>query len=163
MVEKLNKAFNAATHAILVDFRGLNVEQTTRLRRQVGAESGRYEVVKNRLALLATADTPFQELADLFRGPTAVVSGSGDPVPVVRLLKNFTKDNPQLVLKGGLVEGQVLGEERLEQVANLPGREQLIARFAGSLVAPVARFGAALQSPLRDFMLVVKEIAKTRS
>lgn len=162
-VERLHESFRGASHAILVDFRGLNVAQTTRLRLQVRDHSARYEVVKNRLALRAARETGLQGLADMFRGPTAVVSGSGDPVPLVRLLRDFSKDHPALVIKGGMVDGQVLVSDRLARVANLPGREELIAKLAGALVAPLSRFCMALKSPLRDLVVVLKEISKKRA
>ena len=162
-VERLHGGFQEVTHAILVDFRGLTVAETNDLRRKVRAGSGRYEVVKNRLAMRASAETILAGLVDRFRGPTAILTGSGDPVPLVRLVRDFSRDHPSLEVKAGWIEGQALDGAGMTRIANLPGRDQLIARFAGALTAPLSRFCRALQSPLCDFVLVLKEISRQKS
>lgn len=160
---RLQESLQAASYAVLIDFRGLNVPQTSQLRSKIRAEKGRYEVVKNRIALHASENNIIKNLSELFRGQTAILSGSGDPVGLVRVLKDFAKENPALKFKGGWVDGQLLSPEGLVQLANLPSRQELISRFAGTLVGPVGRLCMAMQSPLRNFILVLKEVARKKS
>lgn len=160
---RLQESLQGASYAVLVDFSGLKVPQSTELRSKVRAEKARFEVVKNRIVLHASGNDIIKNLSELFRGPTAILSGSGDPVGLVRILRDFSKENPALNFKGGWVDGQLLSPEGLVQLAGLPSRQELISRFAGSLVGPIGRLCMAIQSPLRNFILDLKEIARKKS
>ncbi|MEE9226585.1 MAG: 50S ribosomal protein L10 [Acidobacteriota bacterium] len=162
-VKELQELFQGVSHAILLDFRGLKVAETTELRRKVKEEQGFYRVVKNRLAIRASEGIFPKEVTDLLKGPTAVISGSGDFIAVSRILRDFSKAHPAMTLKVAWVDGQTLSAEGIVQMANLPGRDELISRFLGVLGAPLSRFCLVLQSPLRGLVTVLKEIGKQKA
>src|ERR1051325_5830513 len=112
LIDELHGEFKGSPHAVLVDFRGLSVPAVTEFRRKVKAAGSRYRVVKNSLALRAAKDTPLEKLSAQFDNTTGVAYTGTDPVALAKTLIDFAKDNPALVVKGGLVSGsQMLAAE----------------------------------------------------
>src|SRR5512132_3426861 len=105
LIDELHQEFEASPHAVLVDFRGLSVPAVTEFRRKVKATGSRYRVVKNTLALRAAKGTPLEKLGPQFDNTTGVAYTGRDPVALAKVLVDFGKDHPQLVVKGGLVSG----------------------------------------------------------
>jgi large subunit ribosomal protein L10 len=159
-VDALRQEFLKGTNAYLVEFTGLRVEQVNDLRRKVRSASGRYRVVKNRLAIRAAEGTPLAGHAALFDGPTAVAHGP-DPVALAKILAEFQKSNP-IKVKGLVLEGKALPATALEGIVNLPSRPELISRFAGMLRSPLVKFVVLLKAPVRDFASVLRQVAEKR-
>jgi len=157
-VDTLHRELEAARNAYLVEFSGLKVEQVNDLRRKVRQASGRYRVVKNRLAIRAVDGTPLGEHAKLFDGPTAVAYTAGDPVTLAKVLAEFQKNAP-IKVKGVLLEGRAMPATALEGIVNLPSRPELISRFAGMLRSPLVKFVMLLKAPVRDFASVLRQVA----
>ena len=160
-IDALHTEFSAVQNAYLVEFSGLRVDQVNDLRRKIRGTSGRYRVVKNRLAIRASEGTVLSGQQTLFDGPTAVAY-SPDPVALAKVLAEFQKSAP-IKVKGIVLEGKAMPATALEGIVNLPGRPELISRFAGMLRSPLVKFATLLKAPLRDFVLVVRQVADAKT
>jgi len=146
-VEELADSFRNATAVYVTEYRGLSVPKLAALRASLRGNAT-YSVAKNTLATLGAKEAGVKGLDDLFVGPTAIAFVTGDPVMVAKGLRDFAKDNPALVIKGGLLEGSVLSAADVSTIANLETREVLLAKAAAAMKASL--FGAAylFQAPL---------------
>jgi len=160
-VEALHAEFQRSANAYLVEFTGLKVEQVNDLRRKIRKASGRYRVVKNRLAIRAAEGTPLAGHAPLFDGPTAVAYSQADPVGLAKVLAEFQKNAP-IKVKGLVLEGVAMPATALEGIVNLPARPELISRFAGMLTSPLVKFALLLKAPVRDFASVLRQVAESK-
>ncbi len=158
-VKRLHQIFSDSAAVLLIDFSGINVAQETELRRKV-SQSGRYQVVKNTLALRAAADTPLAALREHFRGPTAIAFANEDPVGLAKALKTCLQDYPGMSFKAAVLEQESLTAEQVTALADLPGREELLTRLAGLLQAPLVSFARTLESPLRNAGSLLKQLAE---
>lgn len=150
VVDEVKSKLEASGAAVLTEYRGLNVSATAELRRALREAGGEYKVYKNTLVRFATRELGL-ELDDLLTGPTAIAFVDGDPVAVAKALKDFAKTNPALVIKGGVLDGQLIDEAGIKALADVEPREVLLARFAGLLAAPMQQFAGLLQAVPRDF------------
>jgi len=162
-VTELKEKFSNASGAVLTEYRGLSVSALKTLRRSLG-EDATYAVSKNTLAQIAAKEAGIEGLDELLTGPTAIAFIDGDPVNVAKGLRDFAKDNPLLVIKGGVLDGKVLTTDEVKKMADLESREVLLAKLAGAmkaapqqavslLAAPLsklARLGAALEGAAKD-------------
>ena len=160
---ELEAAFRGTDTAVLVDYRGVTVPQVTELRRQVRGTQSRYLVVKNTLALRATKGTPLEGLAEHFVGPTAVAFNPTNPVALVKVLTAFAKANPNLVFKAAVIEGRPVPAEAIKAIAELPSREELVARLLFLMQSPLRRLVTVLSGPARNLASVVAQIAEQKS
>ncbi len=147
---------------IFTDYRGLNVEAITRLRRQLREASVEYRVVKNTLMRLATKETSLEGLSDLLVGPTAMALSNDDPLVLVRVLTEFSKEMPMLEIKGGFVEGRVLSPREIEVLAKLPGREVLLANLLRLLKGGQFRLVNVLSAQITRLVQVLDAIRVAR-
>jgi len=160
-IERLHEEFAASQSAYLVEFSGLTVEQANDLRRKLREASGKYRVVKNRLAIRAVEGTALAAQAELFDGPTAVAYGPGDPVALAKVLADFQKSSP-IKVKGMLLEGKPLPAASLDGIVSLPTRPEMISTFAGMLRSPLIKFMQLLKAPVRDFASVLRQVAEKK-
>ncbi|KAB2965903.1 MAG: 50S ribosomal protein L10 [Thermoanaerobaculia bacterium] len=153
----------SAEHAFVIGFKGISVGQVTELRRRIRAKGGHYVVIKNRLARRAVVGKPLAMVQEHFSGPTAVVFSLTDPVPLAKVLTEFAKEAPVLEFKAGLVEGQPIAANQVEEIASLPGREALIAKLLFLLQSPITRFVRVLAAagPQR-LATVLDQVAKKK-
>src|SRR5438445_6314112 len=157
LIENLQQEFGKSPHAILVDFRGLSVPAVTEFRRKVKATGSRYRVVKNTLALRAAKGTPLEKLGPQFDNTTGVAYTGTDPVALAKVLVDFGKDHPQLVVKAGLVSGsQMLDAEGVKALSTMPSLGELRARLIGLVQAPAARLVRVLSAPAGQVARVLK-------
>jgi large subunit ribosomal protein L10 len=158
-VEDLKTRLSGVKTVMLAEYRGLTVQQLSDLRKQLRAVSAEYRIVKNRLARLAIGP----DLAGLkreLRGPTGLVLASGDPVSVAKMLQTFARTNQALVVKAGVVDGQLLEPAGLRALADLPSREALRAQLVGTLQGPLTQLVGLLQAPQRDLVYVLEQRGK---
>lgn len=148
--EKLGKA-NAA---FLVDFKGMNVEEVTNLRKSLTGIDSEMKVVRNTLAKRALMDHPEMEsaIASDFVGTNAFVFAYGDASAAAKALTNYSKEVEELVVKTGVMEGKALGEEGVKYLATLPGKDELRAKLLGTLAAPASKFVRVLNAVPGGFL-----------
>ncbi len=161
-VNEMNAELKNVDWAFLVDFRGLNVEQVSRLRKSIRENNSKYRVVKNTLARLAIKETPLEVLTDEFQGPVAVAWTEEDPIALAKVLVDFSKETKKLHYKSGIVSGKVLTESEFEEFSKLPGREELLAQLVYVISSPIRGFATALNEINAGFVRVLAEIQKTK-
>jgi len=137
-VAELTEDFRTATATVLTEYRGLSVTSMKELRRALG-EKTKYSVVKNTLTKIAAKDAGVDLSPDLLVGPSAVAFIKGDPIDAAKSLRDFAKENPFLVIKGGIYEGKAVTKEEIMQLANLESREVLLAKLAGAMKGSLAK------------------------
>jgi large subunit ribosomal protein L10 len=151
VVAEVSEKISGAQAAMLAEYRGLTVEQMTKLRRKAHEEQVYLRVVKNTLARRAVAGTDFACLQDQMIGPLAFAI-STDPVAVAKILSDFAKDNEQLKIKAGAMGGKLITAAEIDALAKLPGREQLLAMLLGTMQAPVQKFVQTLNEVPAKFV-----------
>ena len=165
-VKELTELFVNSDAAVLTEYRGLTVKDLKTLRRSLG-ETATYAVAKNTLAQIAAKDAGIEGLEEQLTGPTAIAFISGDVASVAKGLKNFAKDNPLLVIKGGVMDGQILDADAVKKLADLESREVLLAKMAGamkgSLQNAVSLFAAPLATAARVFGALERAAAENPS
>ena len=137
-VAELTEDFRTATATVLTEYRGLTVTSMKKLRRALGAET-KYSVVKNTLTKIAAKDAGVDLSADLLTGPSAIAFIKGDPIAAAKSMRDFAKENPLLVIKGGIYEGKSITPAELMELANLESREVLLAKLAGAMKGSFAK------------------------
>ncbi|MBF4695857.1 50S ribosomal protein L10 [Fusibacter ferrireducens] len=150
VVEEIKEKFSSAKSAVLVDYRGLTVEESTELRSKFRAAGVDYKVYKNNLVKLAIKDTAFEPLSQDLTGPNAIAFGIEDAVVPAKIVKEFAKAHKNLELKSGVVDGSYCNLEQIIQIADLPSKEVLIGRFLGSVKAPVSNFAYFLSNLIKE-------------
>ena len=151
IVDEISAYLKDAEAAVLVDYRGLTVEQDTQLRRNLRAAGVVYKVYKNTLIKRAIAGTQFEGLSDLLEGPTAIAISTDDATAPARVLAENAKKMDALELKGGVVDGTFYDSKMIQVIASIPSREVLLGRLFGSM-----------QSPVANFARVIKQIAESK-
>ena len=131
-VAELTEDFRTATATVLTEYRGLSVTSMKELRRALG-EKTKYSVVKNTLTKIAAKDAGVDLSPDLLVGPSAVAFIKGDPIDAAKSLRDFAKENPFLVIKGGIYEGKFITTAEVMKLADLESREVLLAKLAGAM------------------------------
>lgn len=146
LVAELNGSFAEATLVVVTQQSGMTVAESTDLRRRMREAGASYKVTKNRLAKLALAGTPYEQIVDLFEGPTAIAY-SFDPVAAARVAVDFAKTNEKLVVIGGAMGATKLDEAGVKALASLPSLDELRGKLLGVLNAPATKVAGVLQAP----------------
>jgi large subunit ribosomal protein L10 len=161
VVDEVKKRLGSSDAALLTEYRGIDVGDLAALRRALREAGGEYKVYKNTLVRIASRELGL-ELDELLTGPTAIAfvpTGSGgDPVTVAKALRDFAKGNPNLVVKGGVLGEKLLSEADAKALAEVAPREELLARLAGLMAAPMQQFAGLLQAVPRDFAYGLKAL-----
>lgn len=147
-----------APNAFVLGYQGISVPKVTELRQKVRESGGGYVVVKNRLLLRAIEGTALEELKEQFQGPTAVAYSDDAPVALAKVLTDFQKDAPVIEFRGGLLNGQPVDAAQIQEIANLPSREELIAKLLFLLKSPITRFVRGLSAIPQQFVIVLEQI-----
>jgi large subunit ribosomal protein L10 len=145
---------------ILSTFQGITVEQDTKLRRQIEAAGGRYEVVKNTVAERAAEGTPAEGLLKNLKGTNSIAYTTLDPVALAKILTKVAKDVPAFQFRAGWVEGRVISIQEINQLAQLPSKEELISKVMFLFNAPAQRVATALAAVPRNLAVVTSEAVK---
>ena len=159
-LENLKTELAKVSTVILTTFQGITVENDTKLRRAVQAAGGKYKVVKNTLAERAGAGTPIENLLKDLTGTNSIAYSANDPVALAKALTKVAKDVPAFQFKAGLVEGRVISIAEIQQLANLPSKEELISKVMFLLNAPAQRIAMALNALPRNLAITVSEAIK---
>ena len=138
-VEALAERLKEAKTAVLFDYKGLTVDQFTDLRNQLRNEGCEVNVIKNNISRRASVAAGYEELADSFVGPKALILGFDDVVAPAKIIAEFAKANKVVEIEGGVIEGKVVARESIMELANLPSRETLLTQLAAGLLMPYVR------------------------
>ena len=144
-VSKLAEKMKEAKLILLTDYRGINVESDTKLRKTLREANAEYKIIKNNITRRALAECGIEGLEDKLEGPTAVVLAAEDYLEPSKAIYEFTKNNEYYVIKGGVIDGEVKTAEEIITLAKLPSRETLLSMLAGALLGNVSKFAVALE------------------
>lgn len=158
VVDEVRERFESSTAVLLTEYRGINVTDMSTLRRALRAAGGEYKIYKNTLVRLAVADLGVDGLTELLVGPTALAFVDDDAAAVAKALKDFKGTNENLIIKGALLGGDLLSESQVMALASLPSRDQLLAKFAGGLQAPMSQFAALLNATVSKFAYALQAL-----
>lgn len=151
IVAEVADKLKANVSTVLADYRGLNVAEVTELRKQLREAGVEFEVIKNTLTRRAATEAELSELNEFLTGPTAIAFSKEDPVVAAKILTQFAKKATALEVKGGVVEGKVIGFDEMKALAELPSREGLLSMLL-----------SVLQAPMRNVALAVKAVAEQK-
>lgn len=160
-VAELAAAFRDSSAALLTEYRGLTMAQITTLRRALGRETT-YSVVKNTLTKRAAAEAGLDLDDALFSGPTAIAFVAGDAVAAAKGVRDFSRTNPLLVIKGAVLDGKFLSADEVRKLADLESREVLLAKLAGAMVASLSQAAALFQAPLSQVARLAAALQEQR-
>jgi len=163
VVEEIKARLADAEAAVLTEYRGLTVGDLAELRAALRPVSTEYKVYKNSLARRAVEQVGLAELHGSLEGPVAIAFVSGDAVGAAKALRDFSRTNPNLVLKGGLLGQSVLSATQVEALADVPAREVLLARLARGFQAPLVKAAGLFQAITRNFAFGLKAYADQRA
>jgi large subunit ribosomal protein L10 len=157
VVAELAERLRSAETLMVADYRGLTMPEIEELRTRLLEAGARFTVVKNTLTKLAAEQAGTEQVLELIDGPTAIafLDADGDPVAVAKVLNETARAHDVLVIRGGIVEGSVVGDADIKRLATLPPPEVLRAQLAGAVVAPLATIVGLFTAPLRDLVGVL--------
>ena len=144
IVEEIAGNVKDAQSVVLVDYRGLTVEQDTQLRKQLREAGITYKVYKNTMMNFAFKGTDLESLSPLLEGPSAIAISKDDATAPARVIAKFAKTAPALELKGGVVEGVFYDAAGMADIAKIPSREELLSKLLGSIQSPIANFARVM-------------------
>ena len=144
VVAEISEVIKDAQSVVLVDYRGLTVEEDTELRKQLRAAGVTYKVYKNTMMNFAFKGTDFEGLAPYLNGPSAMAYSTSDATAPARVIAEFAKKAKALEIKAGVVEGNVYDAKGMEAIASIPSRDVLISRLLGSMQSPMANFARVI-------------------
>ncbi|MCL6644447.1 MAG: 50S ribosomal protein L10 [Dehalococcoidia bacterium] len=161
MLAEVKDRMARASVAVSADYRGLTVAQITELRRALRPTGAEVKVVKNTLAAMAAKEAGRAEMAEIVKGPTAIIFGFEDPIgPVKVFTEHLRSKRLNIEVHGGWLEGRVLSRAEVESLATMPPKEQLIADVVSKLQSPLYQFSGLLQSTIRNFAGLIDARAK---
>lgn len=143
-VKKLAEELKDTKIILLTDYRGITVEDVTKLRKELRQTNSEYKVIKNNVIKRALELNNETGLNDLLEGPTAVITNKEDYLAPAKAIYNFTKDHDFYKIKGGIIEGKVMTAEEIITLAKLPSRQELMAKLAGALLGNITKLAVAL-------------------
>lgn len=163
IVQQLTQRLAETQATFLADYRGINVDQATALRRELTQAGVEYRVIKNNLIKLAAKGTPAEPLQDFCAGPTAIALSGADPVAPAKILSKFSKDVQAFELKAGVLGGKLMSVADINALADLPNREELLARALSSMNAPMSNFVGTLAAVPRSLVQVLNAIGQNKA
>jgi len=162
VVEEIRTKLAEADAAMLTEYRGVTVPELAELRAALRGSGTEYKVFKNTLARRAVADSNLDTVASMFEGPVAIAFVRGDAAGAAKALRDFGRTNPALVVKGGLLGDRLVTTRDIESLAELPGRDVLLAQVAGAFQAPLTKMAGLMQAFTRNFAYGVKALIDQR-
>ncbi len=161
-VKEIKDRFISAKAAILVDYRGLNVAEITELRRNLREQGVEFKVLKNTLIRIAIKDFDYN-LDEFLEGPTAVAFSNEDPIAPAKVLADFARTHKQLEIKAGVVEGKVVANDVIAELAKMPPKEEMLAQAVGSIQSPLYGIVNVLQGPIRNLVYTLQALQEKKA
>lgn len=162
-VKELHDKLIKAKAAIFAEYKGLTVDEITQLRRMLHNAGAELKVVKNTLALIASKGTPFEAASKYFFGPTSLAIGYKDSVAPTKIIVSYAKKAEKLNIRGGVIEGILMGAEDIKRLSELPPKEIILAKALACMKSPVTNLVGILQGVIRNFVCTLKAIEKTKT
>ena len=162
VVDALSGKIKEATSVVFVDYKGITVAQDTELRRKMREAGVHYNVVKNTLLRIAAEQAGIEGLEPSLEKNTAIAVSPEDPVAVAKIVCEFAKENKELKVKVGVLDGKVIGADEIKALASLPPKEVLIAKMLGSMNAPISGFVNVLQGTIRNVVYALEAVRKQK-
>ncbi len=156
IIEELKEKFSGAPLVVLTDFQGMSVAESSALRRSLREAGAEYRVVKNTLMRKAYLDTPVEQIADDFVGPTGIAFAFEDIVAAAKTLKKFIEEDSKLKFKAAVIEGRVADYDQLKALASVPSREELLGQLAFTLKYPVNAVAWSLENLFQKLVVVLE-------
>jgi large subunit ribosomal protein L10 len=158
VVEQLAERLRTTETLMVADYRGLTMPEIDELRSRLLEAGARFTVVKNTLTKLAAEQAGTTDVLQLIEGPTAIafLEAEGDPVAVAKVLNETARAHDVLVIRGGVLEGAIVGDAEIKRLATLPATDVLRAQLVGALSAPMATVVGVFSAPMRDFVGVLQ-------
>lgn len=163
IVEELAEKLNGTKAAFIADYRGINVDEVTRMRRELVAAGVDYRVVKNSLLRLASKGTHAADLGTFCTGPTAIALAGDDVVAPAKILAKYAAEIDTFELKAGVLDGKLLSVADITALAKLPSREELLAKALSSMNAPASNFVGTMAAIPRSLVQVLGAIAQSKA
>lgn len=163
VVSELSEKLKSAVSGVLVDYKGITVEQDTKLRAELRKAGVYYAVKKNSIISLAAKQVGLEELESALSGTTAIAVSDSDLTAPAKILAKFAEDNKNFTIKAGFIEGKAASAEEIGALAKLPSKEVLVAKFLGSMNAPISGFVNVLNGNLRGLVVALNAIAEKKS
>jgi len=162
-VKELTDTFSKATAVYFTEYHGLNVGDVTKLRSEFFKADVEYKVAKNTLIKLAAEANDIQGLEEVLKGSTAIAIAYDEPVAPAKVIKEFTKDSDLPNVKGILFDGELLPGEEFKRLADMPSKDELLAKFVAMLNSPLQKFVATLNAPLQNTVGVLNSLKEQKS
>jgi len=162
MLEEVTAELKSSELVIVTDYRGLNVKAISVLRSKLRDQQCSYRVTKNTMNRLACRQAGVEEIESLFEGPTAIAYSNADPVAAAKVFNEFARENEALVVKGGLLSGQLLDPAGIKALGDIPPREVLLARVVGGFQAPISGLVGVLQGTLRQLVYTMDAVRQQK-
>lgn len=159
-VQALRQELAQTFHMFVTSFEKITVAQDFELRKVIRGVGGRYRVVKNNLAAKAAEGTPSEQLLEALRGMTSIAYTPSDPVALAKALTNYAKTNPAFTFKAGMVEGRAIDVKSIGDLANLPSRDEMMAKLLYLIQAPAQRVATVINALGRNLAVVVDQGVK---
>lgn len=145
-IAQIQEKLGNAKNIVLATYQGLNVEEDTELRRKLRTENVEYKVYKNTLVTIAAKNLGMDDIVPYLQGPVSIAFDYEDETRPARLLNEFAKTHKKLELKAGMISGKVYDQDQIKQIANVPSKDVLIAKFLGSIKSPLSNFAYLLNA-----------------
>ena len=162
-VSQIKENIDKAQVAIVTEYKGYSVEEITNLRRALQKEDGDYMVTKNTLAKLAVKDTPYEVLAETFKGPIAIAFGFGDQVAPAKVLSKFIKDAKKGEIVAAALDGKLLSAEEAKALATIPSKEEIYAKMLGCVNSPATGIVGSINAVMASLTRAVAAVRDQKS
>jgi large subunit ribosomal protein L10 len=162
LVRELGERFKTNPSLFVVEYKGLSVKDMEKLRRRLKKAKADFRVTKNTLLKIASHETDVEKIKDLFDGPTAVAICKEDPVSIAKVFTESVKELPVLKLKGGIVEGKIIGVDEVSKLSQLPSREMLLAQILGLLSSPISNLMGTLMEVQRRLLYALGAVKEMK-
>ncbi|MCY4378540.1 MAG: 50S ribosomal protein L10 [Candidatus Dadabacteria bacterium] len=163
VVDDLASRFQSVSSMFVVEYQGLKVNEMDVLRKKLRQTNTEFRVVKNTLLEKASLGTDIEKMKDLFSGPTAIAICDGESSAVAKVFVDYSEDFPEIRIKGGIFEGEVVDISRIEQIAKLPSRQELISEFVGLLSAPMGNLVGVLEQARSNIVNVLEGLKEKKT
>lgn len=163
VIDDLVSRFHSVSSVFVVEYQGLKVKEIDVLRKKLRQTNTEFRVVKNTLLEKASLGTDIEKMKDLFSGPTAIAICDGESSAAAKVFIDYSEDFPEIKIKGGIFEGEVVDVSRIEQIAKLPSRQELISEFVGLLSAPMGNLVGVLEQARSNIVNVLEGLKENKA